>query len=468
MAVDATNDHRTALAEKMRNQGIGDASAQTFLQNYGRLAAGAHGYIPEKDITPVESVPRYDELEASGLEQSGRDAIRFTVHILLNGGLGTSMGLAGPKAFLRVKQNLSFLDIILEQAKRLKLQVLFMHSAATRQACLPVIEAALTKHAELPVDFVQAMVPKIDAADLGPATWPSKPAMEWCPPGHGDLYPSLYDSGILEALLAAGLRYAFISNVDNLGANLDPLILGHMIHEHLDFLMEVAVRTPADSKGGHLATTTDGRLILRERSQCPDEDLPRFEDVSRHRFFNTNNLWIDLRALHNLLQKRNGVLDLPLIRNKKSIDPRQPDSPKVFQLETAAGAAIGAFEYPGAVLVPRGRFSPVKTTDDLLALRSDAYVLTTEFQCRLDPKRHKPPTVRLDRRSFAMISDFERRFPAGAPSLIECEELEVSGDVTFGKGVVIKGNAHIRVPDHQAVRVPSGSVITGSWPPWAS
>jgi len=468
MSVDATNDHRAAMAEKMRTRGIGAASTQTFLQNYNRLASGAKGYIPETDITSVETVPRYDELEAAGLEREGRKAMSSTVHILLNGGLGTSMGLAGPKAFLQVKQNLSFLDIILERAKRLGRRILFMHSAATRQACLPVIEGTLEQDDDLPVEFVQAVVPKVDAADLGPAVWEADPTMEWCPPGHGDLYPSLYDSGILDSLLAAGFRYAFVSNIDNLGADLDPTILGHMVHEGLAFVMEVTIRTPADSKGGHLARTIDGRLILRERSQCPDEDLPRFEDVSRHRFFNTNNLWIELGALRDLLKKRSGVLGLPLICNPKTIDPRQPGSPEVLQLETAAGSAIGAFERSGAVLVPRSRFSPVKTTDDLLAVRSNAYILTPEFQCRLDPRRKEPPTIRLDRRYFAIITDFEHRFPAGAPSLIECKELTVSGDVTFGKDVVIEGRSRIRIPDQQAVRIPSRAVITGAWPDWAS
>ena len=101
---------------------------------------------------------------------------------------------------------------------------------------------------------------------------------------------------MLDTLLANGYEVAFVSNADNLGAELDPLPLGYFVSERLPFLMEVADRTAADRKGGHLARRkSDGRLALRESAQCPDEDTDAFQDVDRHRYFNTNNLWINLR-----------------------------------------------------------------------------------------------------------------------------------------------------------------------------
>ena len=102
-----------------------------------------------------------------------------------------------------------------------------MNSAATREPTL----VALAEHPEValpavPPDFLQSMVPKLDSDTLAPASWPAAPALEWNPPGHGDLYPSLRGSGILDALLEQGFRYAMIANADNLGATVDPRIAG--------------------------------------------------------------------------------------------------------------------------------------------------------------------------------------------------------------------------------------------------
>ncbi len=172
-----------------------------------------------------------------------------------------------------------------------------------------------------------------------------------------------------------GYRYAFTSNVDNLGATIEPAILGYFVAQGLPFMMEVADRTEADQKGGHLARrAATGRLLLRETAQCPPSDTEAFQDITRHRYFNTNNLWINLDALADLLARSEDGVALPLIRNSKTVDPRDPDSPPVYQLETAMGAAIELFDGAGAIRVPRSRFAPVKTTDDLLGVRSDAYL----------------------------------------------------------------------------------------------
>jgi len=71
----------------------------------------------------------------------------------------------------------------------------------------------------------------------------------------------------------------------------------------------VTRRTAADRKGGHLARrTADGRLLLREVAQCPDADLESFQDISRHKYFNTNSLWLRLDALKAQLAADAGVL----------------------------------------------------------------------------------------------------------------------------------------------------------------
>ena len=232
---------------------------------------------------------------------------------------------------------------------------------------------------------------------------------------------------------------------------MDERILAWFARERIPFLMEVADRTPADRKGGHLARRAGGGggLVLREVAQTPDEDLDAFQDIDRHRFFNTNTLWLDLRALAATLGERRGVLGLPMIVNRKTVDPGDADSTAVLQLETAMGAAIDVFEGARAIRVPRTRFAPVKTTNDLLALRSDAYVLHGDGRIALAPERdgRGVPLVDLDPRYFKLLRDFDARFPAGAPSLVGCERLTVRGDVAFGAGVVVRGEVTVEQGD---------------------
>ncbi|MGH2969297.1 MAG: UTP--glucose-1-phosphate uridylyltransferase, partial [Solirubrobacteraceae bacterium] len=339
--------------------------------------------------------------------------------------------------------------------------LVLMNSFYTREDSL----AALAAHPELesgvPVDFVQHKEPKLLVDGLVPAEWPGDPSLEWCPPGHGDLYTALLTSGMLDALLDGGLRYAFISNSDNLAAVLEPRVLAWIARERIPFVMEVTDRTEADRKGGHLAKRPGGGYLLRETAQTPEEDLDALQDISRHRYVNTNNLWVDLQALKELLVARDGVLGLPLIVNRKTIDPGDKSSPAVFQLETAMGAAIGVFDGARPLRVPRTRFSPVKTTEDLLALRSDAYVLSDDARVELDPRRSgRPPVIDLGDDHFKRLGDFDARFAEGAPSLVECERLAVDGDVAFGRGVVVRGTVTVTGGRGQR-RIEDGAVLEG-------
>jgi UTP--glucose-1-phosphate uridylyltransferase len=202
--------------------------------------------------------------------------------------------------------------------------------------------------------------------------------------------------------------------------------------------------------------------VLRESAQTPGEDMDAFTSIGRHRYFNTNNLWINLRTLSDVLSERGGVLGLPMIVNRKTVDPGDSSSPAVLQLETAMGAAIGVFEGAAAVRVSRRRFAPVKTTDQLLAVRSDAYVLTGEWHVELAPERGDwPPAVTLDARFYKLLRDFESRFPHGPPSLVACERLTVSGDVLFGRGVVVRGVVTIEHPGDGRLRIEDGAVLAG-------
>jgi UTP--glucose-1-phosphate uridylyltransferase len=225
--------------------------------------------------------------------------------------------------------------------------------------------------------------------------------------------------------------------------------------------MEVVVGTEAERKGGHLARRrSDGRLVLRETAQLASDDEESFRDYRHWHYYNTNNLWLDLQALSNTLERTGGVMELPLIVNRKTVDPREPDSPAVVQLESAMGAAIQSF--PGARLlcVPRPRFVPVKTTNDLLVLRSDVYRLTDEMLVEPVPERHGTlPFVDLEKRFYGVIDRFETRFPSGPPSLREAERLVVRGDVTFGAGVVVRGAVELEA--EEPLRIDDGAALEG-------
>jgi UTP--glucose-1-phosphate uridylyltransferase len=418
------------------------------------------GLLPGSALEPLPDLPRLDGLPDPAPGQA-RDVLDRLVIVKLNGGLGTSMGLSGPKSLLEVKPGASFLDVIATQVLALRKQhgarlpLLLMNSAATREPSLELLRRYPDLAVPgLPVDFLQGREPKIRADDRRPVSWPADPELEWCPPGHGDIYVSLAASGTLDALLGAGLRYAFVSNSDNLGALADVRLASWLAAERVPFALEAVRGTPADRKGGHLACH-QGQVVLRETAQVPDGDTS-FTDVERWRWYNTNNIWIDLAALKDLQASDPAAPDLPLIVNRKTVDPRDPGSTRVIQLESAMGAAVAAIPGARAVHVPRSRFAPVKTTNDLLVVRSDAYELTGEGEMR-STVDGPGPVVSLDGKFYKLLPDFEQRFPAGPPSLRRCRRLEVDGDVTFGAGVVAEGEVRVDGPRH----IPDGEVLNG-------
>ena len=450
--------------------GTPKAAAEAFLENYRRLLHGEQTLIPEADITPVDRLPRLDE--QWGNPDTGRRELQKLVVIKLAGGLGTSMGLDMPKALLPVKEGRTFLDLTLGQIRHLRethrsdVPLLLMSSFATQAALEKALQQADTpvgNPQDLPVLFAQNRVPKIIADTLEPVRTELNDPSGWCPPGHGDIYTVMWETGILERLLSLGYRYAFVSNIDNLGATVDLRLVGYMAESGAPFLMEVAERTAADRKGGHLARDAKGRLLLRESGQCPPEDFHLFQDVQRHRYFNTNNLWLNLEALQTVLRNNNGRLPLPVIVNRKSLNPQNPLSMPVFHLETAAGAAISLFEGAAAVAVPRARFLPVKTTDDLLAIRSDIYLLEADSTLRVNPERRLETIfIDLDHRVYGRLPEFDLRFPSGPPSLVRCRSLTIEGDFLFQGRVVLEGSVYLRNRSSRQMLVPANTLIRGN------
>jgi UTP--glucose-1-phosphate uridylyltransferase len=438
-----------AARVKLRDAGCGDAAVATFLAQLRRVQAGERGVLAETELEPAGVLPDADAIENVDADHAAK-LMDGTVVVKLNGGLGTSMGLDGPKSLLPVKEGLTFLDVIARQVLEMRartgarLPLILMNSFATRAPSLRALEAYPALEQDVARDFLQNKVPKLRAEDLQPVAHPAAPELEWAPPGHGDLYTALVTSGMLGALLAAGYHTAFVSNADNLGATLDTRLLAWFAASGAPFALEAAERTPADRKGGHLARRRGGGLVLRELAQAPDEDADAFQDITRHRYFNTNNLWVDLLALQETLAANGGVLELPLIVNRKTVDPKDAGSTAVVQLETAMGSAIEVWEAARAIRVPRSRFGPVKTTNDLLAIRSDAYVLGDDARIALAPvRRGRPPIIDLDNAYYKLVADFDTRFLAGAPSLVGCERLTVRGDVRFGAGVVVRGDVEL-------------------------
>jgi len=457
-------DPVAAATAKMRAAGQSEAAIRQFAAALERVRRGERTLVPTAELEPAPDVPALEALAPA----DPVSALERVAVVKLNGGLATSMGLRQPKSLLEARDGRSFLEIIAGQTLALRrrhgvrLPLILMNSQATREPTLAALERIPELATpELPRDFLQSMVPKLEADTLLPARWPAAPALEWCPPGHGDVYASLVGSGVLDALREQGFRYAMISNSDNLCATVDARIAAHLARERIPFLMEVVLGTAADRKGGHIARRrADGQLILRETAQTPPEDADSFRDYRRWRYYNTNSLWIDLEALAERFAAGTG-LELPVIANRKTVDPRDPGSTPVLQLESAMGSAIAGFPGARLLLVPRTRFVPVKTTDDLLVLRSDAYRLGDGFvvQAAEGAERHRH-VVALDRRHFAMIDDFEARFASGPPSLREADLLEVTGDVSFGADVVVRGEVRIEAPP-EGMRIPDGAVLEG-------
>lgn len=453
---------------KMKKENISSAAIDTFVHYYSKLISGDTGLITENKIEPV-TIDELDSLDSISTESKSEIATLLTqvVCIKLNGGLGTTMGLQGPKSLIPVKNDLNFLDITCKQLSsfntryNVKIPLVLMNSFRTEKESVSAINKYPEIQTDIPYSFIQNKFPKILRSSLLPAIYPEDPMLEWNPPGHGDLYIAFQTSGILALLISRGYKYAFISNSDNLGATLDPVILSYIAQKQKPFLMEVTDRTWMDRKGGHLARSKEnGHLLLREAAQCPEDDIEAFKNISRYSFFNTNNLWLDLVALKQKLDDSNGFLNLPMIRNHKKLNPLVKDSPEIIQVESAMGTAISIFENASALRVPRNRFAPVKNCEDLLLLWSDAFILDDNSQIVANPARkHTNVNIQLDPDFFSFIHQLHDRFPQGAPSLLECKDLSIKGAFRFGKNIRINNSVTLTNEGPEEITIPDDSVI---------
>ncbi|MCB1138415.1 MAG: UTP--glucose-1-phosphate uridylyltransferase [Leptospiraceae bacterium] len=438
MARPSWEEIKSGIEQRMQWASVHEICIQDFLDKTRKVYDGATGLVDWSSIGDLHSD---DIVEMESLEvPEGNAAISRFAIIKLNGGLGTSMGLSKAKSLIHVRRDATFFDIILKQIHHLRektglqIPLLFMNSFNTREDTLgyPGI-ADINSSLGLPADFLQNQVPRLDKETLLPVG-DGQDAGHWCPPGHGDIYNSLWISGILDSLLEKGYSHAFISNGDNLGAVMHSGIAEHVIEAGLDFAMEVTPKSRADIKGGVLYRSLTGqqRIELLETAQVPPEHKDDFEDINRFQDFSINNLWVNLDSLRHRLKQ--GPLSLSLIVNQKSYN----DIP-VLQLESAMGAAVGQFDRTRMIRVPRKRFAPVKNCADLLVRRSDA--------CQLDDnqalvlKSKVEPVVQLDD-NYKVVQDFESRIQV-PPSLQEAYSLTVEGPWLFDIPVKIHGDVRL-------------------------
>ncbi|MCK5831833.1 MAG: UTP--glucose-1-phosphate uridylyltransferase [Methylococcales bacterium] len=462
-------DTENTITQLMSKENLPQLCINVFLSQYAKMIAGEESVIREDKIKPVDHVADMESLP--DFSQQGEAVLNQAVMLKLNGGLGTGMGLEKAKSLLVAKNELSFLEIIIKQVISQRknfsseMPLVFMNSFSTESDTCAVLDKfpeLMNGQKNISLTFVQNKVPKILADTHEPAEWPKDPSKIWCPPGHGDIYTALQTSGILDQLLKEGIKYAFISNSDNLGATMDLSILGYFAEQDTSFMMEVADRTAADRKGGHLAQFSQGGLLLRESAQCHQDDIDNFQDINKYKFFNTNNLWIRLDRLKELVDANSGILNLPLIQNSKTLDPRDSASPNVIQMETAMGAAISNFKGSIALRIPKTRFTPIKTTNELLGLWSNAFILDKNNLVVTNPERKEGYIViSLDDKYYKKIDDLQTRFPEGAPNLLSCTKLTITGDVKFGSNIKLIGNVVINNNSDQQLIIKSGTILEG-------
>ncbi|KAI9791266.1 MAG: UTP-glucose-1-phosphate uridylyltransferase [Peltula sp. TS41687] len=380
----------------------------------------------------------------------------------LNGGLGTSMGCVGPKSVIEVRDGMSFLDLSVRQVEYLNrtynvnVPFILMNSFNTDKDTSNIIKKYEGHNIDI-LTFNQSRYPRIFKDSLLPVPHSyQSPISDWYPPGHGDVFESLYNSGILDKLLERGVEILFLSNVDNLGAVVDLRILQHMIESKAEYIMELTDKTKADVKGGTIIDY-EGSVRLLEIAQVPKEHTQEFKSIKKFKYFNTNNIWLNLKAVKRLVES--GEIEMEIIPNSKTIpaDKKGDSDISIIQLETAVGAAIRHFKGAHGVNVPRRRFLPVKTCSDLMLVKSDLYSLK-HGQLMMDPNRFGPaPLIKLGT-DFKKVSDFQRRIPS-IPKIIELDHLTITGAVNLGRGVTMKGTVIIVASEGSTIDVPPGSIL---------
>lgn len=448
------------IIDKMKSADLSKEFIEEFLMKVEQVREGETGIAIWDEVGDLD--PKEDEIDLKEIQSkypASKESLSKLVIIKLNGGLGTSMGLSKAKSLIPIKDGFSFLKIIANQVLYLRekysveIPLLLMDSYNTQDDSQLELESSGLRQ-NFPTSFLQHKVPRILQTDFSPIQT-KDPKNDWCPPGHGDIYFTLVETGILDQLLESGYEVAFLSNGDNLGATVDSSIVSYFLKSGLDFAMEMTPKTLADKKGGAIyRKTRDGKFLhyeLLETAQVPKEFEHEFTGMGKFRTFSTNNLWINLKSLKERWNQGNFRLSL-------IVNPKEVDGHNVLQLETAMGSAVGNFSKFRGIIIPRDRFAPVKKTEDYLVRRSDAYQLNEDYSLTMSLTRKKmglgEPVVSLDDNFYKKIQDFDKRFPF-LPSLYACESLEVKGDWLFDLDITIKGRVVFENTTSSQIKVSS-------------
>jgi len=413
---------------------------------------------------PKVEVPEHDFFhQYSSLKEVDRtrakELLDKLVVIELNGGLGTRMGMKGPKSGLQILTQtglhtaLTFLDCKVMQIEEINREfdcdvpLVLMNSFNTDDSTKKMVEKYKGKRVTIHT-FLQNKFPFMYKDTLAPVST-TESADSWYPGGSGEVFSCLQKSGLLEKFLKEGKEYLFISNVENLGATIDVKLLEHLASEKLEFMVEVTNRISTDEGGGTPVKYGD-RVHILELSQVPYDEINRF-GISVFKYWNTNNIWVKLRNVNNLL--RLGSLEFDFIVKTRNIKGRG-----VVQIETPVAMAIHNFKNSAAIYVPRSRHKPVKKTSQLLQVQSELYDIEKGMLV-MNPKRvpATEPVIKLGD-DFQTLDQYEKRFKS-LPNILELDHLTVSGNVTFGSNVTLKGTVIIVAETGSRIDIPDNVVL---------
>ena len=377
-----------------------------------------------QNIHPIDNYVDYNTLEFND------NLLDKCAVLKLNGGLGTTMGCNGPKALVEIRDNINFLEATIQQLyhynteNKCNIPLILMNSFNTEDETHEYISKYLNNRINI-TSFTQNKFLKIDANTCLPiAKSLNVDKNMFYPPGHGDMFQSIKSSGMLDKLLSQGIKYIFISNIDNLGATFDNSILNYMIKHNYDFIMELTNKTINDTKGGTVIRYNN-QLNLLEASQVPKDKINEFSAI---KLFNTNNIWINLEAI-KLLDTNSINLDIIVNHNMYN-------NTNIIQLETAVGSAIKYF-HSCCINVPRTRFMPVKSSIDLFLLRSCFYELKNGYLKKIIDK--PLPIINLPD-SYKMIDCFEK-YIKYIPDISKLNKLYINkGYIKFSNNKSICGD----------------------------
>jgi UTP--glucose-1-phosphate uridylyltransferase len=451
------SDSTTSEFQAMSNQFQSELNG--FYNLFEAYVDNASNFVEWDKVNPPadDLVVPYDKM-ADPDPATAKEVLNKVAVLKLNGGLGTTMGCLGPKSAIEVRGDQTFLDLAVQQIECLnakygsEVELTLMNSFNTHEDTRKIIGKYET-HPIVVNLFNQSRYPRFYKETKLPC--PKKmndDKSKWYPPGHGDIYEALVKSGLADKFLSEGKEVLFVSNVDNLGANVDLRIAQHMLKNGNEFIMELTDKTRSDIKGGTLISY-EGKAKLLEIAQVPSDKVEEFKSIKKFKIFNTNNFWLNLRAVKRVVET--GLLkQMDVIVNPK-VDS---EGRAVVQLERAAGAAMQFFDNAIGVNVPRTRFIPVKTTADLFVVQSNLYDVR-DGVLKVVPQRTFPtvPLVKFGV-EFKKVGDFNGRF-SGPLDIIDLDHLTVSGDVRFGKKVSLKGTVIIVAGQGQSIDIPAGAVL---------